>query len=110
MATDPQRWVVRPSSALLEHARTIYGRERGPDGSPSYDDFFELMVPHLVEAASVAWHNAQPVPGFEGTVREFVTRPHVMFGPARVTGYDDGETVWLIGFQADDYLWREHDE
>ena len=63
------------------------------------------MLPHLVEAVSITWSSAQPVPGYDGVLRELVTRPHVMFGPARVTGFDDGEIIWLIGFEPDQQFW-----
>lgn len=113
MANEPSRWMVRASPALLEHVRGLYGPERGADGTPSYDDFVAFMLPRLTEAVSVTWSSAQPVPDFDGLVRELVTRPHMMFGPARVTGFDDGETVWLIGYVPDEHFWavqEDHDD
>ena len=98
------------SPALLEEARVSYRPDRGPNGEPSYEDFVEFMLPHLREAVAVTWSSARPVPGYDGIVRELVTRPHSMFGPARVTAYDQGDTVWLIGFEEDRSFWRDLDD
>ncbi len=77
---------MRPSPALFEQASEWFGDERGADGYPSRADFESFLLPHLIQAVAVTWPSAMPVPGYDGLVRELMTRPLVMFGPARVSG------------------------